>query len=318
MTKGFGDMFDAIQAGGASGNPGLDPDFITYTEFFFEGFIPRSDTYGPEQLRTDWMTADGNTLTVPLISTLYHDYTILGPPFAGTFTHDIPPLTNPDHVLNLTSAAEREKGRRSANLTMAFGWVAGCPIWCPDPAFADPVKKRFSFELYALELAGKLKLPPTFSFAQLAAVCDFGAQLARVRGYPLVEPFLTVGQRLRDLGDFATVPASVSVDLAEIYNPYSPSGALLGPEVESFPAIQHGVWRDLSTGYVGIALANFTAAPATATFTIDPALYGFAGPVGVYAVGPGGETLYHAAFSVPTEIDVALEREQALFLRVRP
>jgi hypothetical protein len=313
LTEGYADTFDAIQTGGESGNPGLDPDFITYTEFFFEGFIPRSDTYGPEQAQTDWMTADPNTVNVPLMSTLYHDFTILGPPFVGTFTHDVPPFTNQNHVLNLLSAAERDDGRRSADFTMAYGWVNGCPIWCPDPAFADPLKKRFSFELQEADFS-----LPAGTFDPLRGVCDFGAELARTRGFPLAEPFLMVGRRLRDFGDFATVPPSQAVDLAQVYNPYDPAGPLLGPEAESFPTILHGVWKDLGTGYIGVALANYTTAGATATFTFDPADYGLAGPLSAYAVAAGGETLLTGPFTGATVLSVSLAAEDALVVRIRP
>src|SRR5262245_40038912 len=286
MTAGFADMFQAIQSGGAAGNPGADPDFITYTEFFFEGFIPRSDTYGPEQAWTDWMTGDANTVQVPLVSTLYHHYTILGPPFVGYFTHDTPPFNQQNHVLNLTSAAERAKGRRGANYAMAWGWANGCPIWSPDPALADPLKKRFSFELNESDFS----LPPG-TFNALRAVCDFGAELARVRGFPLAEPFLTVGRRQRDLAPFTTTPAAVNVVLAPIHNPYAPA-LQIGPETEAFPPVVHGVWRDADTGYVGLALANYTDAAAFASFTFNPAEYGLSGSLSAYAVSAAGETLH--------------------------
>jgi len=311
LTEGFGDAFHAIQDGGAFGNPSADPDFVTYTEFFVEGYISRSDTYGPEQVFTDWMTASDATRHVPLISTLYHHYTVLGPAFVGYYTHDKAPYDYPNNVLNLFDAGERAKGRIGANFTMAWGWAGGCPIWSPDPGLASPLTKKLSYELDEADYA-----LPAGTFDDLRSVCAFGAELARVRGYPLAMPFLLTGRRLRDL-ELTTTPASVPVVLMEIANPYDPS-VTLGPETEDFPPIVHGVWRDLDTDEVGIALANFTASSATADFTIDPVKLGFGGAVSAFVVGPTGETLHTGPFTTETSFSLTLGGETTLFLHVRP
>jgi hypothetical protein len=319
LTAGFGEMFEAIQEGGATGNGGTDADFMTYTEFFFEGFIARSDTYGPEQAWTDWMTADENTRSVPLVSVLYHDAIVMGPPLITYYTDDTY-HDKPNNVWNNVklplgfAKAERSKGRRGANYTMAYAWANGCPIWCPDPAFANPLDRKFVYEL--AEIPGFEAL-----LEEALAVCQFGADLAVARGFALAEPFLTAGQRLRDLGDFSAPAASVV--LAQIYNPYNPS-TLLGPETEEFPAIVHGVWKDLETGYVGIALANYTDGSATASFTFDAATYGLATDVSYQAQAVTASGLaslpdpYDDAFLGSKAFELSLGAEEVLFVRIAP
>ncbi len=313
MTDGFADTFASIQNGGGNGNPGGTPNFITYTEFFFEAFIPKSDTYGPEQAWTDWMTADDKTVQVPLVSTLYHHYIILGPPLVYYYTHDIPPFNFPNNVLNLNDPAERAKGRTGANFTMAYGWANGCPILSPDPAIANPREKQFSYELDEEDY-----MLPAGTFDELRAVCAFGAELSRVRRYVEAEPFLTTGRRLRDVPGFSTTPASKSVVLQDVFNPYNPGGPKLGPETESFPTVLQAVWGNDDTGNVGIALANYTDASATADFTFDPAAYGFSGPVSAYTVTEDGEQLHTGPFTNPTPFSITLPAETTYFLRIRP
>jgi hypothetical protein len=211
LIRGFAETFQNLRSGAAA-----NEQFFTYTEAFVEGYIRNGSMYAPVINGGDWMTNDDHTRFVPLLSTLYHHYAVSGP--GGAMLYSGPLKNCTPQTCPLV--------RRTTAFLVASSWINGAPIWTVDTGFVNPNEDKFSFEV----------VPP--AYPEYAAITDFEARVARLRGQPQTRGFLNTGLRLRDL-EFLQPSPMPTVDVSLLG-----SGALsVVDEIEAMPSLISSVWK---------------------------------------------------------------------------
>jgi hypothetical protein len=180
-----------------------------------------------------------------------------------------------------------------------------------DTGFTSPKTLPFSFEV----------VPP--SYPDYAAIADFEARVARLRGQPQTKGFLNTGLRLRDL-EFLQPSPMPTVDVSLLG-----SGALsVVDEIEAMPSLISSVWKKpdetcTTTKEVGVAMVNHSDADLpSVSFTFDPAAYGMrtTAPLTVYETDADNPTVELPILTFTGVLTTALpggvESEDVRFFRI--
>lgn len=275
-VQGLAKALAAVHAGGMLAGGAFD---VGTEGGQYEAYIPGTGQIGGEAAFGDFLGGLQTTRQVPASSVSYHHLAL-----AGVARCDIPFLVIPavlpelslpqkDNVW-LADPLEAERGRRGALHAAAYAIVNGSPLWVPDQAQNAPKAGTFSFET-------------TLPQAAIYQACiDYAAKGARYRGATSAQPYLNVGERLRDLVFDDPLPEIV-VPLPIL--PYGASPDDNPAQQKAVPALLHSVWRDVQTGDVGLCLANHSGGPLSGLgFPFDPAAVGLSSttPYQVYLVTP--------------------------------
>ena len=284
--QGLADTMSALTAGGNSGRDtlGLEGFLVATENEGLEAYIAASGFMGAEFEISDFLIEAGQTdnpatTFVPLRTTLYHHYALMrsASPYRPFMIDPLLLGAFPDPQANTTLSslpAEQAKGRRGAAYAMACATVNGMPLRNPDDfAQRNPENFLWSFER------------PPGTNPDYAAVVDFGSRLTQFRGVDGLHEFLGLGKRMRDV-TWEIGPLLVTIPLV--------ANRLNIVEMESRPAVVQGVWKDLLTGDIGLALANHSDATATGlVFQWVPTDYGLGtGPVDVCELDATGQATF--------------------------
>ena len=281
LTQGFAGTLEAIVQGGKAAQPDSLHGFTAFTEVTFESYVRHTGNMGPIPVSMDLVTSDARTTNVPLLSRVYHHYAVQGGVFVGGYLTPPKQAKGPGGVLledeegnpimipkyslaneNLIgSPVELEFVKRGALYTLALGWVEGCPLWSPDVNLFNPLLEQWSYEITA-----------TGEVQYYKDIVSYAARLSRLRGSTSAQPFLNVGQRMRDV-ELLGAPPPIEVPLAQEYVPWINSPE--AEDIETVPAVLHSAWRDPQSKNLGLAFANHTGLTVGGLQArFDPADYG--------------------------------------------
>ncbi len=338
LADGYAHTMERLLDAGRAANP--DGIFFVAQEVGAqESTIPVAGWRDAERERSDLMLDDDDwdgrddnphTVKVPLYAVLYHHYAVGRPgnalrPYTLEDSHFVFPGENPPPYppdsqystlttvpgINTTVDERRAVARRGAAYVMAYDVVNGNSLFSNE-AFTythNPLIEPWSWEH---------PLAPMFpDYVAMNAyqrlLCSY---LGVNNGTVDLERFLSTGKRLRDVPTVDPLE-TVSVLLPWVARSYPVS------EFEPKPKLVQGVWRDVASGDVGIALANHTAGPIAADavkLDFDPEDYGLSATVtyNVFRVTPQTKTLF-TTFQGPTEIALPdMPAESILFLEIAP